>query len=51
MSDIDPSQRERADDNNTHRPPWRLPVIVSAAVIGMVLWLLLEHLHIRWSWD
>lgn len=51
MGDIDPTKRERADDDNTHSPRWRLPVIIIGAVIGMVLWLLLDHLHIHFRWD
>jgi hypothetical protein len=44
MSDIDPIKRGQADDNNTHRPLWRLPIIVIVAVIGMAVWLLLAHI-------
>jgi hypothetical protein len=40
--DIDPTKRERADDDNTHRPRWRIPAILIVAVIGMLLWLLLK---------
>jgi hypothetical protein len=43
MTNIDPTKREQADDNETHSPRWRLPVIVVGAVIGMLLWLLLDH--------
>jgi hypothetical protein len=44
MADIDPTKREQADDNETHHPRWRLPIIVAGAVIGMLLWLLLDHM-------
>jgi hypothetical protein len=33
------SERHR----NAHRPQWRLPIIVVGAVIGMLLWLLLDR--------
>lgn len=42
--DIDPAKRERPDDNETHRPRWRLPAIVIGGAVGMLLWLLLAHL-------
>ena len=44
MTDIDPTQREQADDNDTRRPRWRLPIIVIGVAAAMLLWLLLAHL-------
>lgn len=44
MADIDPTKREQGDDNETHHPRGRLPTIVVGAVIGMLLWLLLDHI-------
>ena len=44
MADIDPTKREQGDDNETHHPRGRLPTIVVGAVIGMLLWLLLDHM-------
>jgi hypothetical protein len=43
--DIDPIKRQRADNNNTLRPRWRLLLIVAASGIGMLLWLVLVYIR------
>jgi len=32
----------RPDDKSTHRPFWRLPVIIGVAAAGMVLWVVVR---------
>ena len=41
MTDTDP-KREPANDYHTHRPLWRLPVIVIGMIIGLVGWIVVK---------
>jgi hypothetical protein len=48
MSDIDPSDRERRlNDKDTRNPRLRLTILIIGAVLGMLLWLVLDRIIAR----